>query len=201
MTQKPETNQQVIEDSSESLSMFDVDALRLDQNFAEHVLLKRAYLTIPVRKPGPQEFVRVHASDDMQLSTMLIEFKEDRESFLIARALWGQIVHEIKQVQLFVAMNRQDVLFLWPVNLPGADGRSNAWNESALRAAAEARESWVRVKANMSLGAYDVFVATGQLADPIWPNLSFPQILEIAFKDRFITSLDHPAIQRLNGAV
>jgi hypothetical protein len=132
---------------------------------------------------------------------MLLEFKEDRESYLIAPTLWGHISHEIKQVQLFTALNRQDVLFLWPINLPGIDGRSNAWNESAMRAAAEARISWVRMKSNLSLGAYDVFVATGQLAEPIWPELSFRQILEIAFRDRMIASLDHPALQRLNGVV
>jgi len=179
MTSKAVKDQGVVQESFDAASLFDVDALRLDQNFSDKVSLKRAYLTIPVRKPGPQEFVRVHPAEDMQLPTMLLEFKEDRESFLIAPHLWEHISHEIKQVQLFTAMNRQDVLFLWPINLPGTDGRSNAWNESATRAAAEARTSWIRMKSNLSLGAYDVFVATGQLADPVWPELSFQQILEI----------------------
>jgi hypothetical protein len=38
----------------------------------------------------------------------------------------------------------------------------------------------------MSLGAYDVLQATGQLPEPEWPNLPFKELLRIAFKDRFI---------------
>jgi hypothetical protein len=51
----------------------------------------------------------------------------------------------------------------------------------------------------MSLGAYDIYDAGSELTDPEWPELEFQKILEIAFKDRFITSMDHPAVRRLRG--
>ena len=61
-----------------------------------------------------------------------------------------------------------------------------------------AMDTWVRVKANMSLGAYEISAA-GEMADPVWPDLSFQELLRIAFRDRMITALDHPVIKRLRG--
>jgi hypothetical protein len=100
---------------------------------------------------------------------------------------------------LCVAITRQDVISLWPIRLPGPDGRHDPWNASALMAAEEAMKKWVRVTANMWLGAYDVFTADANLPDPSWPDIDFEGLLKIAFKDRFIKDLDHPVIRRLRG--
>ncbi len=59
---------------------------------------------------------------------------------------------------------------------------------------------WVRVSANMALGAYEIFKATADLPEPEWPEVSFQEVLEIAFRDRFIGDFDHPVLQRLRGA-
>jgi hypothetical protein len=64
-----------------------------------------------------------------------------------------------------------------------------------------ATRSWVRVAANMSAGCYDVYRAGGQLSEPEWPDLTFQAILRIAFKGRFIDSLDHPVLRQLRGEV
>ena len=102
---------------------------------------------------------------------------------------------------LFTSITRQGVIFLWPVRLPGPDGRDNPWSRSALDAAERARERWIRVASNMSLGAYEVFQATADIPDPQWPEEGGLQgLLAIAFRDRFITTPDHPIIQRLRGA-
>ena len=62
-----------------------------------------------------------------------------------------------------------------------------------------ASDKWVRVSANMSLGAYEIFTATGEIPEPEWPELSFEEILKIAFKGRYVDSLNHPVVQRLLG--
>jgi hypothetical protein len=59
----------------------------------------------------------------------------------------------------------------------------------------------VRVAANIHLGAYDLLEATGVLPEPEWPSEGFEHIVQVAFKDHFIDSVDHPAIRRLRGAV
>jgi hypothetical protein len=41
--------------------LFDnMDQLKLDQNFSEAIGVKKQITTIPIRKPGRQDFIRVH---------------------------------------------------------------------------------------------------------------------------------------------
>jgi hypothetical protein len=178
---------------------FDPAHLRLSQNFAETVGVKKALITIPVRKPNKQEFVRVHPSDGYRLETAVLELKEERETYLVAPELWSELPNELTPKVLFTTMNRQGVLSLWPVRMPGEDGRLDEWNASALEAAEMARNHWVRVVANMSLGAYEVYEATGDLPAPDWPEMEFSEILKVAFKGHYITEIDHPVIRRLRG--
>jgi hypothetical protein len=58
---------------------------------------------------------------------------------------------------------------------------------------------WIRVKANMDLGAYEMFAAESTIQEPTWPDLPFQELLKIAFRERFINSPDHPIIKRLRG--
>ena len=83
-------------------------------------------------------------------------------------ACWQDLLGDIYPVCLFMAVNRQGSPFLWPVKLPGPDGKTNTWNESSL-AAALAEESWIRVAANISAGMYDTFAPLAS-----YPNRSGP---------------------------
>jgi hypothetical protein len=58
---------------------------------------------------------------------------------------------------------------------------------------------WVRLKANMSLGAYEITVAKSVMADPVWPDLPYQELIRIAYRDRMITAVDHPVVRRLRG--
>jgi hypothetical protein len=180
---------------------FDLSSLRMTQDFGSMVGVKKVITTIPVHKPHKQDFVRIRPGDDYQISTAVIEMKEDRETFLIAPELWNELPGEIIPKIFLTGMTRQGVLFLWPIRLPNADGRHDNWNRSALEAAELAKRKWVKVVSNMSLGGYEVYEATGDLPDPEWPDLSFEEIMKIAFKDRYITGMDHPVIRRLNGEI
>ena len=185
--------------SNEKKGLLDIEKLRLSQDFAEMVGVKKKIITVPVRKPDRQWFTRVQPDESYRLETAVLELKEDRETYLVDPTLWSELPGEIIPMCLFTAVNRQGVVFLWPVRLPGAEGRQLEGHRSALEAAQLGMGGWVRVVANMSLGAYEVFTAAGDLPEPEWPDLSFDQLLEIAFKDKFIQSMDHPAIQKLRG--
>ena len=157
---------------------------------------------MPVRKPNRQDFVRVHPDPAYRLTpAAIIELKEDREVYLVTPDMASELPGEFAAATLFTTINRQGVLHLWPVKLPGADGKHNEWHRSAAEAAELAMHRWVRVTANMSLGAYEMFEATGDLPEPAWPELPFPEILKIAFRDRIVDGADHPVVQRLRGAV
>jgi hypothetical protein len=183
-------------DNQEPLNL---DRLRLSQDFTNKVGVKKAIITVPVRKPDRQWFVRVHPDSAWRLETAVLELKDDRETYIVDPDLWEELPGELVPKILFTTISRQGVVFLWPVRLPGEDGRSNAWNSSALDAAHLATAGWVRVAANMSLGAYEVFQATAELPEPEWPEKDFQSLVEIAFKDHYVRSLDHPVIRRLRG--
>jgi hypothetical protein len=177
----------------------DLSQLRLSQDFASSVGVKKALLTVPVRKPAKEWFIRCHP--DLRIETCVVELKEDREVYLVAPALWPELAAEstFGPRALYAAMNRQAVLFVWPIRLPGPDGKIDDWNRSALEAAAMAETRWVRVLSNMALGAYDVFEATADWPEPEWPDVPFNELLRVAFKGRVIDSLDHPVLRRLRG--
>jgi hypothetical protein len=183
-------------------NIFDLDRLRLSQDFAATGGVKKALLTVPVRKPNRQDFIRVRPDEPGQewhLETAVLEVKDERETYLIDPVLWPELPGEIVPKVLYLTINRQSVVTLWPINLPGQDGRLDEWSRSALEAAEIGKKRWIRVVANMSLGAYEVYEATGSLPEPEWPDTTFKKTIEIAFRDRFIRDLDHPVIRRLKG--
>ena len=177
---------------------FDPAALRLDPG-AELIAVKKVIVRVPVRKPGPQEFVRVHPDPGQRLDTALIELKEERETYLLAPALRAELGDEAKPTRLYTAISRAAALFLWPIALPGPDGRRNPWHESAHRAAELATREWVRLRASHAAGEYEIAVAGAPLADPEWPELSFRELLRLAFREAHIDSADHPVVRRLRG--
>jgi hypothetical protein len=180
---------------------FDLNSLRLSQDFASAVGVKKLLMTVPVKKPSKEWFVRTHPDPDYRLQTAVIELKEDRETYLVAQSLWPALADEktFSPRLLVTTISRQGILFIWPIRLPGADGRIDDWSRSAIDAADEAKSRWVRITANMSLGAYDVAVASGQIANPAWPDIAFQEIIKIAFRDSMISDWNHPVLKRLRG--
>jgi hypothetical protein len=178
---------------------FDLDNLRLSQAFVETAGVKELLTTVPVHKPNPQDFVRVHPSPDYRMSAPVIELKDDREEYIVAKDLVRELVGEFVSKTLFTAINRQGVTFLWPVRLPDPDGKDFEWWRSMREATDLATTQWVRVKANKHLGAYEMFVAESTMSEPVWPGASFQDLVKLAFRDRLITKLDHPVIKRLRG--
>ena len=186
-------------DQSVSTDPFDVDSLRYSQDFASSIGVKKLLTTVPVRKPDSQAFVRVHPDEAYRLETAVLELKEDREIYLVDKRLWRELPGEIIPKVLFTYITRQGVVSLWPIRLPGEDGRIDDWNRSALEAAHKAMGSWIRVVSNRSLGGYELLQAVGDIPDPSWPEHSFQELLRVAFKGRFVRDLEHPALLRLRG--
>jgi hypothetical protein len=182
---------------------FDPASLRLSQNFDAAIGVKKALVSIPVRKPAKTWFIHVHPDPAYRVETAVIELKEDREIYLVAPALWSELAREAAFVPraLFTAINRQGVIFLWPLRLPGSDGKTDEWSRTALEGADRATKGWIRLAANMALGAYDIFEASDQLTKPEWPDIPFRELLRVAFKDHYIGSLNHPVLRKLRGEV
>ena len=180
---------------------FNLANLRLSQDFASAIGVKKRITTVPVRKPNRQEFVRVHPNAAYRLDTAVVELKAERETYLVAPSLRSEIGGELIPKCLLLTMTRQNVLILWPIRLPGKDGRIDQWNQSAMIAAERATRCWVRVASDRHLGAYELFEAPADLPDPEWPEISFQEILDIAFRGRQIDDINHPVLKQLRGEI
>jgi hypothetical protein len=185
--------------SPEPPDPFDPASLRLDANYAAGLGVKKMLTTVPVRKPGKQEWFRVRPGDAWRLQTATFEDEALRETYLVSQSLWSELAGLIHPTLIVTAINRQGDLFLWRLKLPGADGRPNHWTDSALAIAREAETGWRRMASNMAAGYYEGFVPEATLPEPEWPERTFAEIIRTAFKGRLIDSLDHPLLRSLRG--
>jgi hypothetical protein len=177
---------------------FDPESLRLDQSSLNYGAAKKLLTTIPVRKPHKQDFVRVLSRPDYRVPVALIDF--ERDTYVVAPQFAAQLSPtEYYMATVYVCINRQKVVSLWPVKTPAADGRQMEWYTSAQTGAELAMIRWVRITANMDLGAYEISEAIADYGEPEWPDLPFRELLRIGFKTRMISDESHTVIQKLRG--
>jgi hypothetical protein len=201
MSAPPNSTVIAVEPADDNVDPFaDLSKLRLSQSFIESAGAKKLLTTVPVRKPNPQDWVRVHPGADYRMDLAFIELKDERELYLVSPSIAAVVSNETFPATLFTAINRQRVVFLWPVRLSSSGERTMEWHRSRREAAELAMTRWIRVAANMSLGAYEISEATGSIAELQWPEHTFQDLLRVAFpRDRFVGSLDHPVLKRLRG--
>lgn len=183
-----------------SYDPFDPNSLRVESMAAASV--EKVLTAVPVRKPKRTEFFRVHP--EHVLDTYVLEWDSEsgmgKDSYLVMPEAQDLVRDELRHTRLLVAMNRQGTPFLWPIKLPGGDNdRIHRIADTALQAADLAKTRWVRMVWNSNLGAYDIHRATGDLGDPQWPERSFRDLIEIAFRNNLISGPDHPVIKALSG--
>jgi hypothetical protein len=186
-------------DAAVSDDPYDLVRLRIDPEKLETAGARKLLTSVPVRKPGEQDFIRVRPELDYRETLALVELSEDRETFIVDLGTVPELQGECFFATLFTAVSRTGVVFLWPVKVPSTDSRASEWHTSAATAAQHAMRTWVRIRANMSLGAYEISEATGNIPNPVWPEHSFDALIRIAFKDRIIRDLNHPVVKRLRG--
>ena len=184
----------------------DLSRLRLSQDYGEALGLKKLVTGVAVQKPDKTWWIRTHPSDDYRLPTRVIELtgKSGKEIYLVSPELRVRLAGETTFVPrlLITSLARPgNILFLWPIPLSGPDGRLNPWHQSAMDAAIQARDRWIRVQAKMEVGAYDVMTTEANLAPPEWPDVSFQELLRCAFKNFWIDDWEHPVLRRLRGQV
>lgn len=194
-----------VSDASKAPDPFDPDQLRLSQDFGASLGIEKVLTSVPVRKPSKEAWIQVHPDDNFHLRTFVIDLKDEGEIYLVDQLLWPNLQGEatFSRRHLFTTVTRQGKAFIWPIRLPGPNGKINSWNADALQAAEMARGKWIRISANMETKAYDVVVAPNQLQLqlPQWPKESFRELFQIAFKDKFIDSMDHIVLRKLRGEV
>ena len=180
---------------------FDLSKSVVNQNLVQ-CCGSKTHLTIPVGKPGRQTFFRTHPDPEYRKSFWILEDKEDRKYYIVSSAIADNLIGEIYLATLYVCINKQNSLFVWLIRLPGEDGKQSDWHVSGHLATERAIGTWLRVGADMSIGAYITVEAVFDFGEPEWPDISYQEILRKAFRNEgIIDSLDHPAVQKLYGRI
>jgi hypothetical protein len=179
---------------------FDLEKLKLDQNFVESAGVKKLLTKVPVQKPDSQRFIQVHPGKEYRMALAVILLKEDSETFLLTPSIARELAGEFVMVMMRTAITKQGTIFLWPIRLPDADGKINEWHKSAADAAESATKEWLRIKANKAIRGYELTRADPPITTkPAWPDVSFQELVRIAFRDRLVDRLDHPVVKLLRS--
>jgi hypothetical protein len=179
----------------------DLSQLRLKQDFGITAAAKKLVTTVPVDKPGKQDYFRVRPGSEWKLTAGLLTLERSRVQYLVMPDLHLDTFDLIKPMLLVLCVNRQKSIRLWPLRIVDDSRVNDAWASSAMTAAEEAETSWIKMAANMGEGRYDTFKAMVPLDEPEWPDMTLEEIFSVAFKGRVITSLDHIVLRELRGEV
>jgi hypothetical protein len=179
-------------------------ALRLNQNYAAVLGLEKHIHNIPVDKPTTEAWFRVHPDtneqgEEMFFDTYLLHVKNgpDRGVYQISASPLPLLSGErlLKPTRLVLCIDRQGELRLWPLRLPGPDGREDDWMSSALAVAEQAKLQWVRMVAGGN--GYTSLTTSAAIPEPVWPRKTLDDLLELAFRKRRIASETDPVLRRL----
>jgi len=184
---------------------FDFEQIRADESFEEDIEDVRTYIAI--RKPAKTEWFRVHPEPNYRGDVYALEIPEQdgfgKENYIVTPKLFEKITrveYPISHKRLYTCVNQAGTVFIWPIKLPEPGMSWDSWNKSAERIAAEAMKSWVRLFPNKPAQSYGMkrYTATEQ-PEPKYPSETFSELIEVAFADLLIKTVDHPVLAELRG--
>jgi hypothetical protein len=177
---------------------WDIETLRQKDDYDQPVNVRKVLTEMSARRPSPQDFVRAHP-EVPAVKLTFIEDKRDRELYLIPPELRDALARFCIAKHLHLAVNRQGVPFFWPVTAVGRDGKDFAAWRSTREAIEQAKTKWIQIMWNKGESCYEVWTALDDLGDPVWPELTYKELVKLAFSGKRIDDLDHPVVKMLRG--
>ena len=180
---------------------FDPATLRLGQDFAATVGVKKLLTRVPVGKPGRQVFFRVHPDPDWHLATMILELKEDREVYLVAPDLYAELLGEIVPVMLYPTITARASSACGRAGCPARmarpiPGTSRLWRRPNTPPSGgyglPPTRSWVPTRFSRPLAI---------CRNPSGRTLASTSCSRSPSRTPTSTGLDHPVVKRLRGAI
>ena len=146
-----------LSDETPKLGFDDLEQFRIPQDFQTAQALVD-YAVIPLRKPRPQHWFRVHPDIKLESFPFLeVERENGAPELFIVR---GDLIPSLadlsgitcRALRLCVCRPR-NTPFVWPIKLPtDAGSKLGDWGRSALARAKTAETQWVRIKSDTHLG-------------------------------------------------
>ncbi|HKP05446.1 MAG TPA: hypothetical protein VJU77_19005 [Chthoniobacterales bacterium] len=176
----------------------DLAKFRIPQEGLGEGQTERIMTTVRVGKPTKTAFFRVNPAQNYRMLAGIVEVGAmEPEAYLVVGALCEALLEEatFSTRMLVTAVTLGSTPFIWPLKM----STDNSWTRSAHDAAEIAEKRWIRLKANSELRAYELIAAVNQNREPVWPALSFEELVDLAFRGRVIDTADHPVLRQLRG--
>lgn len=210
---KTESANRIAEAAESPPDPFDLDALRAPPDFQQTGGVKKTTLNIRAgSRPPKDKFIRVHPFDTERgewcLNVLAFPHQAEgeigAENFVVPATseVYEALFDRLRSVLIVCGVTRAGAKFLWELSLPSPNNnrRANQWHETRLTCARKAVETWIRLEADLDSGGYNYAEPLANLPEPDWGTDSFRTLIEIAYRDRIVMSLDHPVVKEYQGA-
>jgi hypothetical protein len=192
--------------STNTIDVFDFAAIRLPPDFEREGGVRRQLTQVRVRKPRPQEWIRVNPDPEYIARVPTIIYKEDADSkeeiYLVNPPLAKEMEDEITYATLYLAINRQGAIFIWPCRDQNPELRlGDTAAKTRLEAAEAAMTRYTRVQWRSPAYEYAFRDASLVEVEPNWPDKTFDELVKLAFykSGMFVSDFNHPIIKILKG--
>ena len=150
-------------------------------------------------KLNKHRFSRTHPDEAYKFPVLLVEDKDNRETYLASPIMAPYLGNNAKPCKLRLSVDNTGTPRLVAEPMIDPSGRPNLWNATYLEAIQRAEVDWVRIESDMNTGQYRIILASENLGEPEWPSRLMGEMVEEAFAGKIISDRDHPFIRQLEG--
>jgi hypothetical protein len=152
-------------------------------------------------RPEVNTWVRVRPGDeytdviDLLVATNASNSNDRNPLYVVTDNARPELERFLKPHRVVVGITYHDkVQFLW---VRAISTGSNSWTESVMLAMDEALTDWISLETDHALGEYKRHHGPRDWEDPEWSDQTLEDVVNLAFRDRIIDSLEHPVAKRL----
>ncbi len=100
--------------TDETFDPYDLASLRVNHDYATMSGVVPGLTCVPVRKPGKQDWFRVHPDPEYQLLSRVINLSREREIYLVHQDLHDALIDETREAILYTCVDTFTTVFLCP---------------------------------------------------------------------------------------
>jgi hypothetical protein len=175
-----------------------IDDLAIDQSHLEEYADPGSEsAVVECRRPAKGHFFTVRPETTKPWKDRRFYFLlelEGRDPYVVVPSIAKQKQEEdtVRPVMIVRYVTMAGEEGLWPLKLNRAEGKANNWNTSALNVLELAESGkWVRIVSAKKSYRYQVSKKTLDEVPPKFTDRPFRTLVDIAFKDRVVRTLDH----------
>lgn len=150
-----------------------------------------------IRKAMNKDIFTAHPDPEYQFAAYIV-YDAGNQPYLVTKTIAVELGSDAKKVVLILCQSSKGDNFIFPLTAITPQNAKNGWVRSMHKGMSEAQEgSFIRISADQNRECYRIHKIARELPVPQWPGKPFAELLQEAFGDRIIKSMDHPVIQEV----